>query len=152
MAKINNLPEFELRNNDGELVNILQLKGNSKLVLYFYPENESKICTKEACEFRDHYHNFLESGAIVVGINKASPAGLKLFKQKHSLPFTLLSDPDFKIHKLFGVKNILGFSGRETFLFDENGKLVYAYNSLLSASKHINNTLNMLKNEKGIVN
>jgi peroxiredoxin Q/BCP len=152
MAKINNLPEFELLNSDGEPVNIRQFKGNGKLVLYFYPENESKICTKEACEFRDRYHIFLECGAKVIGINKALPAGLRSFKKNHSLPFMLLSDPDFKIHKLFGIKNILGFYGRETFLFDEKAMLVYAYNNLLNASKHINNIVNILKKEKSAVN
>ena len=145
MAKIAKLPEFELLNDAGERVNILELKGSSKLVLYFYPENESWICTKEACEFRDQYDIFTQLNAKVIGINKALPAGLNSFKQNHRLPFMLLSDPDFKIHKLFGINNFLGFSGRETFLFDEKGMLVFSYNSLLSASGHINKTLDVLK-------
>lgn len=146
------LPNFELLNENGELVSIQQLKGNSKLVLYFYPKNDSKICTREACEFRDQYHTFVNSGAIVIGVNRALPNDLLVFKKKHHLPFTLLSDPDFKVHKLFGISHFLSFSGRETFLFDQDGDLIYNYNSLLKGSKHIHNTLEFLQNEKSTVN
>ncbi|MFN3666562.1 MAG: peroxiredoxin [Sediminibacterium sp.] len=135
------LPFFSLFNSNHELVNIHEIQRDSKLVIYFYPKNESRVCTAESCSFRDSYSEFLLYNIHVIGINKSSPEELKQFKTNHRLPFVLLSDPDYLVHDLFGVNHFLGFSGRETFLFDETGKLVYRYNNLLQGQKHVASVL-----------
>src|SRR5215467_14741338 len=87
------IPAFSLYNQDGHLFDSREYIGKKILVIYFYPKDESAVCTKEACAFRDKYEDFVREGAIVVGINGASSESHKKFQQDYHLPFTLLSDP-----------------------------------------------------------
>ncbi|NIU38415.1 thioredoxin-dependent thiol peroxidase [Candidatus Bathyarchaeota archaeon] len=120
-------PDFTLQADDGREVSLKDYRGK-KVVLYFYPKDGTPGCTREAIEFRDIAKEFEKEGAIILGVSKDSIKSHQKFKQKHELPFTLLSDPEGKVLDLYGVwkkKSLYGrtFMGTErtTFLIDENG-------------------------------
>ena len=104
-----------------------------KVVLYFYPKDETSGCTKEACAFRDGYARYTNAGLVVFGCSVDSADAHKDFIRKNSLPFPLLLDPDKKIAKAYGAANgipILGLDRRITYVIDENGKIVKVYPSV----------------------
>jgi len=139
------LPKFTLTNQNGTLISSASFLG-APLVLYFYPKNFTPGCTKEACSFRDQFEDFTDLGANVVGVSGDSEASHQKFATKHRLPFTLLSDQKGKVKRAFGVKStLLGLlPGRETFVFDRSGVLVYTFQSL-NAQPHIEKSLRQLK-------
>jgi peroxiredoxin Q/BCP len=142
------LPAFSLYDQDGHLFDTRQYVGKKILVIYFYPKDESTVCTKEACAFRDKYTDFSNEGAMVIGINGASSESHKKFQQDYKLPFLLLSDPGNKVLKQFGVKNKFFLTGRETFVVGMDGKIQYTFNSFMEGSQHASETLNFIKSEK----
>src|SRR5271163_245701 len=104
-----------------------------KVILYFYPKDETSGCTKEACAFRDGYARFTDAGLVVLGCSVDSADAHKDFIRKNSLPFPLLLDPDKKIAKAYGAANgipILGLDRRITYVIDENGKVLKVYPSV----------------------
>ncbi|MFB9844833.1 peroxiredoxin [Mucilaginibacter ginsenosidivorans] len=135
------LPAFSLKDQDGNTFNSADHIGKSMMVIYFYPKDESMVCTKEACAFRDDFDDFTEAGAKVIGINGGTVASHKAFEQHYKLPFTLLSDPGDKVYKLFGVKGSLFFTGRKTFVIDLQGKIVYTHDGLLEGRAHADESL-----------
>ncbi len=141
-----NVPAFTLTDQDGKAFNSRREAAKHTLVIYFYPKDESMICTKEACSFRDSFNDFTKAGAIVAGINSGTVASHKSFQQHHKLPFTLLSDPDNKVLNLFGVKSLLSFTGRETFVVDTHGKVVFKYSSMLQGKAHAEQALSYIRN------
>jgi len=131
------VPVFSLRDQNDSVFNISDFIGKKILVIYFYPKDESSGCTKEACSFRDNYNEFKKTGAMVIGINSGSVESHRNFIQNHQLPFVLLSDPGNKILKMFGVKNKFIFiTGRETFIIDKSGKIVFSYDSFTNGPAH----------------
>ena len=139
------VPVFSLRDQHDSLFSIADYIGKKILVIYFYPKDESSVCTKEACSFRDGYGDFTKAGAMVIGINSGTVESHKNFIQNHQLPFTLLSDPDNKVLKLFGVKKKFFINGRETFVVDKSGKIVYTYDSFTNGPAHEKQTLAFIK-------
>jgi len=139
------IPAFSLRDQNDSLFNIADYIGRKILVIYFYPKDESTVCTKEACSFRDNYKEFDSAGAMVIGINSGSVESHRNFAKNHRLPFTLLSDPDNKVLNMFGVKKKFFISGRETFVVDKTGKIVFTYNSMTNGSAHEKETLSFIK-------
>lgn len=141
-------PLFTLKNQDGEDFRLEDYLGKQKIVLFFYPMDQSPICTKEACAFRDAYAKFTDANAIVIGINSGSVESHKAFQEKENLPFDLLSDPDNKVLKLFGVKEEdLGkmvVSGRETFVIGKNGTIVYSFRDFMNGEDHSKEVLSYL--------
>jgi peroxiredoxin Q/BCP len=126
-------PDFTLQADDGRTVSLRDYRGK-KVVLYFYPKDGTSGCTREAIEFRDMAKEFAKEGAVILGVSKDSVASHQKFKQKHELPFTLLSDPEGKALDLYGVwkkKSLFGktFMGTErtTFLVDEDGTVTKVY-------------------------
>ena len=142
------VPSFSLYDENGNLFKSKDYIGKKILVIYFYPKDESSVCTKEACAFRDSYTDFLKAGAMVIGINNGSVESHRSFKEHHKLPFTLLSDPDNKVLKLFGVKGKLIFTGRETFLIGLDGKILYTYNSFTDGPAHAQEMLSFIEKMK----
>lgn len=140
------VPGFELKNQDGELFNSKEVIGKKPVVIYFYPKDFTPGCTKEACSFRDSYEDFKEAGAEVIGISNDSEKSHAKFSKKYNLPFVLLSDASGKVRKKFGIKkSLLGLvPGRETFVIDADGKVIFKFNSL-DASKHMKKALNAIK-------
>ena len=139
------IPDIELKDQDGNAFELRSLIGNAS-VIYFYPKNFTPGCTKEACNFRDSYSDFEEMGAKVVGISSDSEESHSKFATKLDLPFTLLSDERKNAREAFGVKsNLLGMlPGRETFVFDKEGKLLHNFNSM-NAQRHMPEALAVLR-------
>ena len=126
-------PDFTLQADDGREVSLSDYRGK-KVVLYFYPKDGTPGCTQEAVEFRDLIKEFEKQNIVILGVSKDSVKSHQKFKQKHALPFTLLSDPEGKVLDLYSVwkkKSLYGrtFMGTErtTFIIDENGMVEKVY-------------------------
>ena len=122
-------PAFTAKNANGETVRLKDLRGQ-KVVLYFYPKDDTPGCTKEACSFRDAFSAFKRQGIEILGVSVDSEASHKKFTAKYKLPFMLLADPDHSIADAYGVYGEKKFMGRTymgvkriTFLIDEKGKI-----------------------------
>jgi peroxiredoxin Q/BCP len=120
-------PQFTLPDAEGDLVSLADFAGK-KVVLYFYPRDNTPGCTRQACAFAGAFEEFKQIGAVVIGISKDSAASHKKFAEKHGLPFLLLSDPELAAIQAYGVwqekKNYGKVSMgvvRSTFIIDENG-------------------------------
>jgi len=116
-------PDFELTTDAGERVKLSDFRGRP-VVLYFYPKDDTPGCTKEARGFRDIYSEFEQRGAVVLGVSPDDEASHVRFKEKYSLPFTLLADPEHKLAEPYGV----GQEGkrsyeRSTFVIDADGNV-----------------------------
>ena len=140
------LPDFSLKDQNGVNFVSNEAIGSAALVLFFYPKNFTPGCIREVCEFRDHFEDFSDIGAKVIGISGDSEASHQKFGDRYRLPFTLLSDPKNKVRKLFGVKKkLMGLlPGRETFVFDNSGILTFKF-SALGADAHIQEALQHLQ-------
>jgi peroxiredoxin Q/BCP len=141
-------PAFSLKDQDGKSFTLANHIGKDILVIYFYPKDESMVCTKEACAFRDSFDAFTKAGAKVIGINGGTVASHKAFAKHYQLPFTILSDPGNKVYDMFGVKSKLFFSGRETFVVDLKGKIVYEHEAMLQGKEHADDALAFIKAAK----
>ena len=122
-------PTFKTIDDNGEQVSLKDFRGQ-KVVLYFYPKDDTPGCTKEACSFRDAYSKFKKQGIKLLGVSPDSEASHKKFVTKYKLPFTLLADQDHSIAEAYGVWGEKKFMGRTyigvlrtTFLIDERGKI-----------------------------
>ena len=126
-------PAFSLPDQNGTIHTLEEYKGK-KVVLYFYPKDNTSGCTKQACGFAELYPQFMEKGAVVLGVSKDSVASHKKFEEKFGLPFTLLSDIELAAIKAYDVwqeKNMYGKITmgvvRTTYLIDEDGVIVKAF-------------------------
>jgi len=126
-------PDFTLETDGGGKVQLAKLKGR-KVVLYFYPKDDTPGCTKESCDFRDNHPRFRKEGVEIIGISKDSAESHDRFKSKYDLDFTLAADPDLKVIKAYGVwkeKNMYGKKTmgveRSTFVIDEKGVIRRAW-------------------------
>jgi len=129
-------PEFEAPDQDGKMVKLKDLKG-SRVVLYFYPKDDTPGCTKEACSFRDADDVYRKKGIKVLGVSTDDESSHQKFISKFQLPFDLLADTDKKIVNDYGVwgeKNMYGKkymgTNRKTFLIDENGKIAKIFDKV----------------------
>jgi peroxiredoxin Q/BCP len=139
-------PDFTLPSQTGDNVTLSQFFAKKNVVLYFYPKDESPGCTREACSFRDSYELFTDLGAEVIGVSADSVESHKAFAERHNLPFTLLSDVDNKVRKLYGVASTLGIiPGRVTFIIDKQGVVRHVFSSQLQAEKHVDEAVKILK-------
>ncbi len=127
MAERIKAPDFTLKDKNNNDISLSDFRGK-KVVLYFYPKDNTPGCTRQACAFGAHYAEFEKKGAVVIGISKDSVASHAKFAEKHNLPFILLSDPDLEAVKAYGVwqeKKMCGKVSmgvvRTTFIIDEEG-------------------------------
>ena len=132
-------PAFSLPDQDGKIHRLEDYKGK-KVILYFYPKDNTPGCSKQACSFGDLYPQFLEKGAVVIGVSKDSVASHKRFEEKYGLPFTLLSDTELESIKKYDVwqeKNNYGKVSmgvvRTTYLIDEDGMIIKAFGKVKAA-------------------
>jgi peroxiredoxin Q/BCP len=117
-------PDFSLPDQDGRRRRLSELLEGRPLILYFYPADFTPGCTQEACDFRDLHARILASGLRVVGVSPQSPESHRQFRERHALPFTLLSDEDKSVIKSFGVDGPLGVGVRRvTFLVDAKRRI-----------------------------
>ena len=137
------IPSFTLKDQNGNDFDISTLLDRKKLVIFFYPQDGSLNCTKEACYFRDLSEVFEEAGAVVVGISGQSVESHKNFAEKNKLNFTILSDTENDVRKLFGVPTrIFGLvPGRVTYVADKSGKVVYIFDSQTETQRHADEAL-----------
>lgn len=132
-------PDFALPDQNGDIHTLKEYRGK-KVILYFYPKDNTAGCTKQACGFAERYPQFLEKGAVVLGVSKDSVKSHKNFETKYELPFTLLSDPERQVIEAYDVwkekKNYGKVSMgvvRTTYLIDENGIIVKAMDKVKAA-------------------
>ena len=123
-------PAFTLADKDGKMVSLSDLLGK-KVVLYFYPKDNTPGCTRQACAFASAYSGFEKKNAAVIGISKDSISSHEKFAEKYNLPFILLSDPELQAIQAYGVwqeKKLYGKTSmgvvRTTFIIDEQGKIM----------------------------
>lgn len=143
-------PPIKAPADGGRELDLATLRGR-KVVLYFYPKDDTPGCTKEACGFRDELAKFKRSGAEVVGVSKDGPASHDKFKAKYELPFTLVSDGDGAICKAYGVwvkkknygREYMGVE-RSTFLIDAKGKIAKVWRGVKVAG-HVEEVLEAVK-------
>ncbi len=143
-------PDFTLYDFQGKAHNLSDYAGK-KLVLYFYPKDNTPGCTAEACNLRDQYSLLLEKGLVVLGISFDDAESHQSFTQKYNLPFTLLSDPDKKTAEAYGAKRggLFSFIGarRITFLIDKKGTILHVFEDVKTKS-HAEQILQFLNKMK----
>lgn len=142
-------PSFTLVDQNGKTFNLAKYVGKKKIVIFFYPKDESPVCTKEACAFRDAYAKYNDANALVIGINNGTVESHKAFATKEHLPFTLLSDPDNKVLNSYGVKeqvfsSTVKVSGRETFVIGLDGNVAYSFRDFMKGDEHSKQVLSYL--------
>ena len=132
-------PEFTLPDQNGEIHSLQDYKGK-KVILYFYPRDNTPGCTKQACGYSEHYPQIEEKNAVVLGISKDSVASHKKFEEKQGLTFTILSDPELEVIKAYDVwkekKNYGKVSMgvvRTTYLIDEEGTIIFSNDKVKAA-------------------
>ena len=139
-------PEFAARDTDGNLVRLSDLRG-WRVVLYFYPKDDTPGCTKQACSLRDSHSEFGERGIKVLGVSLDDEASHRKFAEKYSLPFTLLADTDHAVAEAYGVygekqwmgKKYMGVD-RKTFLIDERGRIKKVFDKV-NVERHADEVL-----------
>ena len=142
-------PDFTLLNQNGEEISLSQYRGQ-KVILYFYPKDNTPGCTKQACGFAQLYPDFVKKGAVILGVSKDSVKYHKKFEEKYQLPFTLLSDPDLVAIQAYDVwkeknmygKKVMGVV-RTTYLINEEGIIEKAYTKV-KAAQNPNDMLEVL--------
>jgi peroxiredoxin Q/BCP len=142
MLELNELaPDFRLLDQNGNQHKLSDYRGK-KVILYFYPKDDTPGCTTEACQFNEILPNFQGTEAVVLGISADTPESHKKFAEKYNLNFTLLSDPEKEVIQKYGVwkeKNMYGKKTfgivRTTFIIDEEGKIRKIYNNV-KADRH----------------
>jgi peroxiredoxin Q/BCP len=126
-------PDFTLPSDGGSEVTLSDYRGK-KVVLYFYPKDNTSGCTTEACNFRDDYSEIIAAGAVVLGVSPDTVTSHDKFKLKFELPFALLSDPDHRVAEMYGAwgekkmygKTYMGIV-RSTYVIDEEGKIIKVF-------------------------
>ncbi|UZD23305.1 thioredoxin-dependent thiol peroxidase [Algoriphagus halophytocola] len=122
-------PDFEAKIETGETIKLADYRGK-KVVLYFYPKDNTPGCTAESCNLRDNYDALIKAGYVVLGVSSDSEKSHQRFIEKQNLPFSLIADTDLKVHEAFGTwqekknfgKTYMG-TVRTTFIIDEEGKI-----------------------------
>ena len=132
-------PDFTLPDQNGDMHTLSEYRGQ-KVILYFYPKDNTSGCTKQACGFGERYPQIREKGAVVLGVSKDSVGSHKKFEEKYSLPFTLLSDTELSVIKAYDVWKEKKSSGkvsmgvvRTTYLIDEDGVIIKAMDKVRAA-------------------
>lgn len=146
-------PDFELSSDRGEPIKLSDFRGQT-VVLYFYPRADTPGCTKEACAFRDDYRIYEERGVVILGVSPDSVKKQAKFKEKYSLPFTLLDDTEHEVSEAYGVWGLKKFRGREymgvlrtTYLIDADGKIIDVFEKVKPA-EHSQEILEALDKHK----
>ena len=136
-------PDFALKDGEGKSAKLSDFKGK-KVVLYFYPKDDTSGCTKEACNFRDNLGSLKKLNVEILGVSNDDEASHKKFAEKYNLPFRLLADVDKKVSKEYGVYELKNNYGKEyygitrsTFVIDESGKIQQIYYKV-NPEEHIN--------------
>jgi peroxiredoxin Q/BCP len=139
-------PDFTVTSHDGQEIRLSDYRDKKVVVLFFYPKDGSPICTKEACAFRDAFEDFVDAGAVVIGVSGDSAASHREFAAAHRLPFVLVSDDDGSLRRAYGVAKTMGLlPGRVTYVIDQEGILRLAFSSQMSADRHVREAMKVIQ-------
>jgi thioredoxin-dependent peroxiredoxin len=141
-------PDFTLLNQHNQPVQLIEVLTRAWVILFFYPKDDSPICTAEACAFRYQFENFRAKGAEIMGISADSVASHLRFAEKQRLPFHLLSDPGRSVAREYGVPEALGLiPSRVTFVVDPQRIIRMVYPAPFTAKQHVEKALDFLRAE-----
>ncbi len=141
------VPSFELLDQNGQAFKLDDALGQGALVLFFYPKDETPVCTAEACSFRDANDDFVKAGATVFGISSDDVASHKRFADRHRLNYRLLADVGGKVRERLSVpRSFLGLKdGRVTYVVDKGGVVRLVHEAALSAQAHVDEAIQMIR-------
>ncbi len=144
-------PNFTLPSTEGSDIDLRAFQGKSRVVLYFYPKDDTPGCTKEACFFRDAFSQFKKENSVILGVSLDPLEAHHKFMKKYALPFPLMSDAEGAVSKAYGVYKLKKMYGREffgiersTFVIDERGLIVQLFRGV-KVDPHIEEVLSVLK-------
>jgi peroxiredoxin len=126
----NKAPDFTLPDSEGKMVSLGEFAGK-RVLLVFYPGDDTPVCTSQLCSYRDNYSEFLKRDITILGISVDTVDSHKRFGEKNELPFTLLSDHDKSVSRMYDAMDFLGMSKRAYVFIDESGVVRLAFNDLL---------------------
>jgi peroxiredoxin Q/BCP len=143
-------PDFTLLAATGQPVSLSQYRGQSEVILFFYPKDHSPVCTAQACSFRDSYEALRSAGAEVIGVSTDSVESHRHFAGRNRLAFHLLSDSDGAVRARYGVPRTLGvIPGRVTYLIDKQGVVRHIFASQFQPARHVDEALRVLQQIQG---
>lgn len=138
-------PDFTLPDQTGKKVTLSEVLAEKVVVLYFYPKDNTRGCTAEACSFRDSYENFADAGAEVIGVSSDTVASHETFAGRNALPFVLLSDAGRVVRRQYGAASLGLVPGRVTFVIDRDGTVRHVFSSVLNIGPHIEEALKVVR-------
>ncbi|SEO13592.1 peroxiredoxin Q/BCP [Actinacidiphila rubida] len=138
-------PDFTLPDQSGTPVTLSERLSGKVVVLYFYPKDNTRGCTAEACSFRDGYESFTDAGAEVIGVSSDTVESHEKFAGRHELPFTLLSDKDRAVRKQYGATTLGVMPGRITYVIDGEGVIRHVFSSMTNIGAHVDDALRVVK-------
>lgn len=139
-------PDFELFDQDGVPVRLSAFRGQCNVVIFFYPKDNTLVCTLEVCAFRDAHHALMDMDAVVLGISNDAVGSHRSFATRWKLPYQLLTDTNGEVREAFDVGRTLGlFAGRVTYVIDKLGVVRGAVSDPLRANQHVREALSALE-------
>jgi peroxiredoxin Q/BCP len=142
------VPDLAGIDQNGATVRLADLRGKF-VVLFFYPKDGTSVCTREVCQFRDAYEDFLADGAVVIGVSSDSEASHRKFGEQQRVPYHLISDSSGAWRKGMGVPNTMWIlPGRVTYLIDREGRIQNIVNAMFDTDRHVNETRRRLQELK----
>jgi peroxiredoxin Q/BCP len=139
-------PDIEAPGDGGGTIRLADYRGKKNVVLYFYPKDFTPGCTREACSFRDNYAEVEKYDAVIVGVSADSVDSHDRFRDRHNLPFPLVSDPDKAIVRAYDADGLLGLTtARVTYVIDKEGVIRRAFRHDLMISRHLTDVLDALQ-------
>lgn len=148
-------PDFDVKSSKGEPLKLADFRGKKNVVLYFYPKDETPVCTKEACGFRDMYEDLTAADTQIIGVSPDSDSSHEQFAKKQRITFPLVSDPQKKLAASYGATGgILGLVGmlkRVTYVIGKDGKVAAVVQNMFSADAHFDAVKNALGELTGAV-
>ncbi len=143
-------PEFTATAADGTRVSLADFRHQKTIVLFFYPRDNTSICTQEACAFRDAFEDFVQAGAVVIGVSSDSNEKHQAFAASHRLPYLMLADVDGSLRRTFGVPNSLFIlPGRVTYVIDRDGVVRHVFKALMQGKQHTEEALRIVRELNG---
>ena len=134
-------PDFDVTSSDGKRLRLGDFRGKKQVVLYFYPKDDTPVCTAEACGFRDMYSDLVASDTEVIGVSVDDDRSHQGFAAKHRVPFPLVADPDRKLAASYGAtggfSNLRGVTKRITYVIAKDGTVAGVFDSAIFASQHL---------------
>ena len=142
-------PDFTATTSDGQQISLAGFKGKQSVVIFFYPSDNSPICTQEACSFRDAYEDFVKLGAAVIAVSADSDETHRDFAAKKKLPYLMVSDRGNALRKLFEVPSVMFvLPGRVTYVIDQEGIIRQIFSAQFVSNEHVQRALDAVNNFK----